>query len=127
MAVRAYAGDPDTSRKNAVLDAIFANDLMVFGARVVLLTVGLLILILCAYAGTSIVVRMARGEWLHRGGGLAVELARYEEQLAALTTCAKALGEISVIQPDQSQPHAPQVRTPSGGQSTDENPESRDG
>lgn len=67
-----------------VVEEIFAKAVMITAARVTLLVAGLLILLVCFYIGTSIVVRMFRGQWLQRAGGFEAELAEYAYRLNAI-------------------------------------------
>jgi hypothetical protein len=67
-----------------VVQEIFAKTVMITAARVTLLVAGLLILIVCFYTGTSIVVRMLRGQWLQRAGGFEAEVSEYAHRINAI-------------------------------------------
>lgn len=51
------------------LDTIFTNDYVVWSARIVLISVALVLLFLGLYISFSIFVRIYRREWLRRAGG----------------------------------------------------------
>jgi hypothetical protein len=75
-----------------VVTEIFAHGPMVVVARVVVLALALLILVACAYAIVSIIVRMSRHEWLQRAGGFEPELTRRAGELDAIFEVAYDLG-----------------------------------
>jgi Na+-transporting methylmalonyl-CoA/oxaloacetate decarboxylase gamma subunit len=62
------------------LDGIFSNRLVMAATRIVLLSVGVVLLFAAAFIVTSIVTRMHRGEWIRRFGPFEVSEASQELQ-----------------------------------------------
>lgn len=83
-----------------VINEIFSGSLMIPLARIVVLAVGLLIVVACLYAITSIAVRMIRREWLQRAGGFEPELTKPSHNLGEIASVADGLdAELAGIPP----------------------------
>ena len=68
---KAFPHDPIQAKPNASwLDLIFSNQYVVFAARIVLISLALVLLFAGIYISTSIFMRMYRKEWLKKAGGL---------------------------------------------------------
>lgn len=74
-----------------VINEIFSGSPMITLARIVVLAVGLLIVVACLYAITSIAVRMIRREWLQRAGGFEPELTKPSHNLGEIASVADGL------------------------------------
>lgn len=71
---------PD-KRDPSFVDSIFANVVVIAAARVLLLVAAVVLLVALVYIGSSVVARLARGEWLRRAGPFEANLKEAAEGL----------------------------------------------
>lgn len=79
--------EPDTvrePREPTFLDSIFANAAVIGAARIVLLSLAIVLLFGSIYVAASSVVRIRRGQWLRRAGPFESHLDEAKEELDEL-------------------------------------------
>lgn len=91
---------PIPSQTDAITE-ILAPGPMILAARVVLVTVGLLIVVASIYAIASIVIRMSR-EWLRRAGGFEPELSQPADHLNEILDFSWVFDEPQPTQDERS-------------------------
>lgn len=93
-----------------VVDEVFASGGMITVARVMLLAVALLIIVACAYAVVSIVVRSTRGQWLQRAGGFEPELTTPSDRLGTIAHFADGLDDQRSVSKPAPDPHGKELQ-----------------
>lgn len=80
-------------KEPSYIDSIFANPAVIAAARIVLLSLAIVLLFGSIYAAASAVVRMQRRQWLRRAGPFESHLDEAKEELDELDPMLELYGE----------------------------------
>lgn len=79
--IEAYPGQVEQKANPGWFETIFGSTAVLWGARIVLLALAVVLLISGTYIALSAVVRIKRAEWLHKAGPFEARLKEAEETL----------------------------------------------